>query len=144
LENPFEAFSTEVSGHPLLRQILLKLDRSISEGKLKLKPEKTRKAEHAMNNILNKNLLANLHQKCTNAMTRKNKLSTSEELATMQQDLSKLQEQLENLARARGIVETEENSVQKTVNETSERIRNHKTEIEKNILSFMDKNICIE
>lgn len=144
LENPFEAFSTEVSGHPLLRQILLKLDRSISEGKLKLKPEKTRKAEHAMNNILNKNSLANLHQKCTNAMTRKNKLSTSEELATMQQDLSKLQEQLENLARARGIVETEENSVQKTVNETSERIRNHKTEIEKNILSFMGKNIRIE
>lgn len=144
LENPFEALSTEVSGHPLLRQILLKLDRSISEGKLKLKPEKVRKAEQAIDNILKKNSLANLRQKCADAITRKTKLSTSEELTMMQQDLLKLQRQLENLARKKGIVETEENSVQKTVNETSERIRNNKAEIEKNILSFMAKSVRVE
>jgi len=144
LENPFEAFSTEVSGHPLLRQILLKLDRSISEGKLKLKPEKTRKAEQAIDNILNKNSLANLHKKCADAITRRTELSTSEEITMMQQHLSKLQEQLENLARKKRIVETEENSVQKTVNETSERIRNNKAEIEKNIFSFMAKSVRVE
>ncbi len=144
LEDPFEALSTEVTGHPLLNQILLKLDRLISEGKLKLKPEKVRKAEQAIHNILKENSLANLHQKCADAITRKTSLSTSEEFASVQQVLSKLEAQLENLARKRGIVETKESSVQRTINETSERVRNSKNDIEKNILSFMAKDVHIE
>ena len=99
LENPFEAFSTEAPGHPLLRQILLKLDRSISEGKLKLKPEKIRKAEQTIDNIVNRNSLADLHQKSRDAMTRKTQLSTSEEVTVMQQNLSKIQVHVGDLTR---------------------------------------------
>ena len=91
LESPFEAFSTEPPGHPLLRQILLKLDRAISEGKLKLKPEKIRKATQTIDNIINKNSLASLHEKSRDAMTRKTQLSTSEEVTAMRQNLSKIQ-----------------------------------------------------
>jgi phage shock protein A len=144
LQDPFEAFSTETLGHPLLRQILLKLNRSISEGKLKLKPEKVRKAEQAVDKILNKNSLASLHQRCTDAILRKTRLSTSEEVAVVQQDLSKLQGHLENLTRKKGIIETEESSIQRIQNETLERIRNHKSEIEKNIFSFMNKQVHID
>ena len=144
LENPFEAFSTEAPGHPLLRQILLKLDRSISEGKLKLKPEKIRKAEQTIDSIVNRNSLADLHQKSRDAMTRRTQLSTSEEVTAMQQNLLKIQGHVEDLTRRKGIVETEEASIRRTNEETSEKIRNHKAEIEKNIFSFLSKTVRIE
>lgn len=144
LENPFEAFSTEAPGHPLLRQILLKLDRSISEGKLKLKPEKIRKAEQTIDNIVRRDSLANLHQKSRDAMARKTQLSTSEEVTVMQQNLSKLQAHIENLIRKKTVVETEETSVRRAREESLEKIRNDKAAIEKNILSFMNKTVRIE
>jgi DNA repair exonuclease SbcCD ATPase subunit len=144
LENPFEAFSTEPAGYPLLKQILRKLESSISQGKLKLKPEKTRKAEQATENIANKNSLASLHQKCADAIARKTRLSTSEEVTAKQHDLLKLQEQLENFERKMGIVATEEASMQRTYNDTQEKIRGHKNEIERNILSFMGKTVRID
>jgi hypothetical protein len=144
LENPFEAFSTEAPGHPLLRQILLKLDRSISEGKLKLKPEKIRKAEQTIDSIVNRNSLASLHQKSRDAMTRKTQLSASEEVTVMQQNLSRIQAHVGDLTRRRGVVETEEASIRRAHEETLEKIRGHKTEIEKNIFSFMNKPVRIE
>ncbi|MGA2767423.1 MAG: hypothetical protein ABSF24_03810 [Candidatus Bathyarchaeia archaeon] len=144
LENPFEAFSTEAPGHPLLRQILLKLDRSISEGKLKLKPEKIRKAEQTIDSIVNRNSLADLHQKSRDAMARKTQLSTSEEVTVMQENLSKIQAHVGDLTRKRGVVETEEASIKRAREETSEKIHSHKAEIEKNIFSFLNKTVRIE
>jgi hypothetical protein len=144
VENPFEAFSTEAPGHPLLRQILMKLDRSISEGKLKLKPEKIRKAEQTIDSIVNRNILADLHQKSRDAMTRKTELSTSEEVTVMQQNLAKIQTHVEELTRKKAVVETEEASIRIAQEETSEKIRNHKAEIEKNILSSLNKTVKIE
>jgi chromosome segregation ATPase len=143
LENPFEAFSTEAPGHPLLRQLLLKLDRSISEGKLKLKPEKMRKAKQTIDSIVNNNSLASLHEKSREAMARRTQLSTSEEVTVMQQNLSKIQAHIEDLTRKRGVVETEEAAVRRAHEDTVEKIRNHKAEIEKNILSFMNKTVRI-
>lgn len=144
LENPFEAFSTEAAGHPLLRHILRKLELSISQGKLKLKAEKVRKAEQTIEEIASKNSLASLHQKCTDAIARRARLSSSEEVTAKQQDLLNLQEQLEDLKRRREIVETEEFSIKRAYDETREKIRSHKDEIEKNILSFMGKTVRVE
>lgn len=143
LENPFEALSTEEEGYPLLKQILRKLHRSISEDKLKLKPEKARKAEQAITQIVENSSLASLHQRCRNAMTRKVQLSTSEEVAATQKDLAKLHEHVENLARTKGVLETEEASINRASVETTERIRNHKGEIEKNIFNFMGKKVTV-
>ena len=143
LENPFEAFSTEAPGHPLLRQLLLKLDRSISEGKLKLKPEKIRKAEQTIDSIVNNNSLASLHEKSREAMLRKTQLSASEEVTVMQQNLSRIQVHIEDLTRKKGVVETEEAAIRRAHEETLEKIRNHKAEIEKNIFSFMNKTVRI-
>jgi hypothetical protein len=144
LENPFEAFSTEAAGHPLLRHILRKLELSISQGKLKLKAEKVRKAEQTIEEVASKNSLASLHQKCTDAITRRARLSTSKEVTAKQQDLSNLQEQLEDFRRRMEIVETEEFSVKRAYDEAQEKIRSHKDEIEKNILSFMGKTVHVE
>jgi hypothetical protein len=144
LENPFEAFSTEAPGHPLLRQILLKMDRAISDGKLKLKREKIRKAGQTMDSIINENSLASLHQKSRELMARKTRLSTSEEVASMQEKLSKIEAHVDDLTRRKDVVETKEISIRKVYEETLEKIRNHKTEVEKNILSFMNKTVKVE
>ncbi len=143
-ENPFNAFAAEEAEHPMLRQILQKLDRSMSEGKLKLKQDKMRKAEQAIDNILNKNSLMNLHQKCMNVIMQKKQLSTSAEVTETKSDLSKLQEHLENLEKRKGIVESEESVADRDYNETLEKIRNHKTTIEKNVFDFMERRISIE
>jgi hypothetical protein len=142
LEDPFKAISIEEAGYPLLRQILGKLAGFISEDKLKLKTEKARKAEQAINNI-NDNSLANLHQKCKSAMTRKTKLSTSEEVVAAQKDLTKLDEHLELLKRKKGVLEAEEFTINRNHAETMEKIQSHKSEIEKNVLSFTSKKIVV-
>ena len=143
LENPFEALATEGNGYPLLKQILQKLTRLMSEGKLKLKPDKMRKAEQAIESM-NKNSLEGVHKKCVDALAQRKQLSASAELAETRSDLSKLQEHIENLERRKNGVETEENLIERGCNETSEKIRNHKSQIEKNVFSFMGKRIRIE
>jgi hypothetical protein len=143
LENPFEALSTEEMGYPLLKQILEKLRRSIAEDKLKLKSEKVRKAEHAINNIMNNDSLATLHKQSREASARKAQLSTSEEVAVTQRDLTKLCEHVDNLTRKKGVLETEEFTINRNCKETAEKIRSVKSEIEKNVFSFMMKKIIV-
>jgi hypothetical protein len=143
LENPFEALSTEDEGCSLLNGILEKLHRSISDDKLKLKPEKARKAEQTINNILKNNSLASLHQRCRQAMSRRTQLSASQEVAITQKELTKLHEDVGNLIRNKGVVEGEEHSINKAYVETAEKIHGLKKEIEKNIFSFTGKTVTI-
>jgi hypothetical protein len=144
LENPFEAFATEERGCPLLRQILQKLNRAMIEGKLKLKPEKERKAAQVVDNILNKNALETLHQKSSDAFKRKRQISTSAEITETMQNLQKLQNHCSELQRKKENTESEQNVLERTCNETLEKIRTHKTAAEKNILDFTNKKIHIE
>jgi len=144
IENPFYAFAAEEAGCPRLKQILKKLDGSMSEGKLKLKHDRKRKAEQAIDRILNKDSLDVLHQKCREAIMRKKQLSNSAETAKIKEDLLKLQEQLRKLKRKKKLVESEENTIEQTLKETLERIHDQKNAIEKNVFDFMGKRILIE
>jgi hypothetical protein len=144
VEDSFKAFATEEPNHPLLRQILQKLNRSMSEGKLKLKPEKTRKAEQVIESILNKNSLADLHQRSVNVMMRRKQLSISTEVAETEKELTKLRGQLEAQEKRKKIVEGELITLEKAHNETTEKIRNNKAGIEKNVFEFMSKKIRVE
>lgn len=143
LEDPFDAFATEEAGYPLLKQILEKMREAISEDKLKLKPEKTRKAEQVLESILNQNSLASLHQKSVDVSMRRKQLSSSIEVAEIEKDLLKLREQVEALERRKRIVEGEQITRERAYSETVEKIRNHKTEIEKNVFNFMNKKIRV-
>jgi hypothetical protein len=144
LENAFEALATEEVNYSLLRQILQKLTRSMTDGKLKLKPDKMRKAEQAIKNIIDKNSLASLQQKCVDAARRRKQLSTSAEVAETKSDLSRLQEVIEKLEGRRNRVESEKNAIERAGNETMEKIRNHKNQIEKNIFDFMSIKVHIK
>lgn len=144
LDNLFEAFATEETDYPFLRQILQKLSRSMLEGKLTLKPDKKRKAEQAIDNITNKNSLESLHQRCVNVALQRSQLSTSAEVEETKRGLLRLQEHLEGLERRRGIVESDENAVSRIISETFKKIQNHKAAIEKNVFDFMGRKIRIE
>jgi hypothetical protein len=144
VENPFEALASEETGYRLLKQILQKLSRAISEGKLKLKPEKTRKAEQVVKNILTKDSLAGLHQRSIEVMMRKNQLSSSPEVTETERELSKLREQLEGLERKKRVVEGEQVTLDRACHDTVEKIRSHKAQIEKNVFDFMSRKIQIE
>lgn len=144
VENPFEAFALEEANLPILNQILQKLSRLMSEDKLKLKPEKTRKAAQVIESIINKNSLAELHQKSVNAVMRRNQLSNSAEVAETEKDLSRLRQRLEELERKRKIIEGEQTSFERACSETAEKIKNHKAVIEKNVLAATGKRIRVE
>ncbi len=144
VENPFQALSTEESGYPLLRQILHKMNRLISEGKLKLKSDKARKAKQDMNEIVNRDSLASLHEECRNAMSLRNQLSESQEIVGIRKDLSSLQTEMDELLRKKEAVETKEESLQTVYEEVLAKISNHKSEIEKNIMNFLEKKVRIK
>jgi hypothetical protein len=144
LENPFETLATEETDYPALRQILQKTDRLMTDGKLKLKPDKMRKAEQAIEQILNKNSLANLQQKCIEATTQKTQLSKSPEVTETRSDLSKLQGLIEKLETRKTIIASEESSIKQAYNETLSKIQNHRSQIEKNILGFMNRKVHVE
>ena len=144
LESPFEAFSTEEAGHPLLKRILQKLDRAMGEDKLKLKPEKVRKAQQTIDSILNKNSMSELHHKAASTRTRKSQLSTSEEVTATQQDMVKLQTKFDDIKTKREVIDGELISVQKARDELTEKIRNMKSEIERNIFDFTAKRVRVE
>lgn len=144
VENPFEAFSSDGPDYPLLKQILRKADAGITEGKLKLKPEKARKAKQIINEVFEKDSLKELHEESKAAVARRTQLSTSTELASVQQSISKLEKQLEGLTMRKIGLETEQHSFQTAYKETLEKIRNHKSEIEKSILNSVGKKVSLE
>lgn len=144
IQSPFEALATETSGTPILKEMLKKLGRSISEGKLKLKPEKIRKAEQAIDNITRKDTLVALHQKSQEATMRKTQLSTSTEIEATRQNLFKLQELLEHLGRKKGVAESEREALQRKRDETVKTIRTGKSQIEQNIMEFLSRKVHVE
>ena len=73
LEKPFEALIAEKSGYPMLKEILQKLEGLMAEDKLKLKPDKARKAEQSINEILKNRFLAKTsNQMLGNGNTQEN------------------------------------------------------------------------
>jgi len=143
LENPLEALASEEAKYPLLKQILQKLTRLIADGKLKLKLDKMRKAEQAIEGISNDSL-ENLHKKCVDTFMRRNQLSISAEVTETKSGLQKLGEHLEDLERRRNVVESELKTLERAHSETLEKIRNTKSLIEKNVFTFMGTKIHVE
>ena len=144
IDKPFEAFSSEEPNHPLLNQILKKLSVLMTQDKLKLKPEKTRKAEQLIQTIFSQNSLADLHQRSLNALSSQKQLSMSPEVAETEKHLSMLKTQLEELERKKKVVEGERVTFEQVCSETVEKIKNQKSDIEKNILAATNKRIRIE
>lgn len=141
LEVPFEALVTEPEGYPTLKEILEKLEVMLTEDKLKLKPDKARKADQSIKEILHNNAIAQLQVRCLEMATTRNQLVESSKMDEIKQHLSQYQEQVDQLKARKTSVETHETVKVNTYNETVDRISNLKRTIEKNVASSLNLKI---
>ena len=144
LENPFEATLTEETGCQLLKEILQKLSRLMREDKLKLKDDKARKAEQAVEEILKRDSLASIQGRCVEVSARKKQLTDSPEMEEAKRSLSLFQQQIEQLKVRKANLEVDERIKGNARDDLLEKIRNHKKAIEANILSFLGKQVQIK
>jgi cell fate (sporulation/competence/biofilm development) regulator YmcA (YheA/YmcA/DUF963 family) len=143
LETPFEALVSEKTGYPLLKEILQKLEELLGEDKLKLKPDKARKATDSVNEILHKDSLAKLQIRCIEMATNKEQLLASARMDEINQNLAQFQEQANLLKARKTSVETHETVKENAYKETEDKINNLRRTIEKNVYSSIDKKIHI-
>jgi hypothetical protein len=143
LEKPFNALASENEGYPLLKQILQKLSRLIAEDKLKLKPDKARKAEQALNDILKGDILDAMYSRCAEAATWQKQLLNSPKMEEVKRDITALQEQLAHLKTRKASVESHEAVKEREYGETQERINSTKRNIEKNVLTSLNKKVQV-
>jgi hypothetical protein len=143
LEKPFDALVAEKSGYPLLKDLLQKLEELLAEDKLKLKPDKARKALDSMKEILAKDSLAKLQLRCTEMATIKEQLLASAKMDEINQNLAQFQEQVNLLKVRKTSVETHETVKDNAYKEAEDKISGLKRIIERNVLSSIDKKIQI-
>jgi len=143
LTNPFEALATEKEGYPLLRSILQKIDAALDNKKLKLKPSRLRKAKDQINSILNKTALASLHQNCSEALSKKNELSTSGTISESRDERARLHNRLKDLQKRKRLLEARDARFEKQHKEARMRIDEQKRALEKIVSDLSDKNVQI-
>jgi hypothetical protein len=143
MDKPFDALIIEKPGYPLLKEILQKLEQMLAEDKLKIKPDKARKAEASVDEILHKDSLAKLQLRCIAMATNKDQLLTSSKMDEITQNLTQLQEQVDTLRTRKISVETHETVKENAYNEAKDKISSLKRTIEKNVYSSIDKKIQI-
>ena len=143
LEKPFEALATEEAGCPVLKQILQKLARLMDEDRLKLKPDKARKAEQAVSDILQRDVLAGICTRCVDVAAREKQLLNSAKLDETRCNISMFREQIEQLKARKLSTEAHEAIKEQEYNAIMARIRNHKSAIEKNVYASLNRNIQV-
>jgi hypothetical protein len=143
LKKPFKALAAEEAGYPLLKQILQKMARLMSEGKLKLKSDKARKAKQTLNGILKRDSLANLYKRCAEVAARERQILNSAEMEAVKSSLSEYQEQTKQLKARKTSVEAHEAVKERAYNEVLNKIGSHKRAIEKNMYSSLGKKVQI-
>jgi hypothetical protein len=143
LDNPFDALVTEKSGYPELREILEKLEGMLAKDTLKLKADKARKAEQAIDEILHKNSLDSLQIRCVEMATNRDQLVLSSKMDEINRNLAQYQEQLNLLKARKTSVETHETVKANSYQETVDKISNLKRSIERDVYSATGKKIQI-
>jgi uncharacterized phage infection (PIP) family protein YhgE len=143
LTDPFKALATEKGGYPLLRTIVQKIDTALDNKKMKLKPSRMRKAKDQISSILNKATLAALHQNCSEALSKKNELSTSGAITESRDKRAGLQNRLKELQTRKKILEARDDRFKKQHNEARIRVEEQKRALEKIVSDLSDKNVQI-
>jgi len=143
LSDPFEALATESEGYPTLKGILKKLDEAINQNKLKLKSTRLRKAQEQIDNVLNKDLLSTLHQSCLEARSQKNKMLASSTVATLQDELNQLQNELKDLQRENEYTSSRGKALESEHKKLQEKIETLKRELEKTAFQLTGKSIQV-
>jgi hypothetical protein len=141
LTNSFKALATEKEGYPLLRSILRKIDAALDNKKLKLKSSRLRKAKEQIDTILDKNSLLSLHQRCSEAFSKKTEISTSRTISKTRNKRAELQDRLKNLQKRKRLLEVRDARFEKKREEAGMRVDEQKKKLEKIIFDLSKKNV---
>ncbi|MCW3980188.1 MAG: hypothetical protein NWF11_01805, partial [Candidatus Bathyarchaeota archaeon] len=144
LEDPFLALSTEKAGYPTLKGILIKVDRAISESKLKLKSSRLRKGLESINAITSTDVLNSLHRECNEAFSLNQNLTQSKETKIAKSKLKQLRRRLAESQRRREALETRRGSWESEHKDMLEKIEALKSAIEKSVYETLEKTINIK
>lgn len=143
-EEPLVALATEKSGYPTLKNILIKIDRAIAEGVLKLKSSRARKAREEINTILHREALGKLHQDCAQAFSSSRHLVSSEETVIAQRKLRQEQRRLDELRRQREATDVRLNVLEGKHKQLLEKVKEKKQMLEKSVYSVLDKHVDLK
>jgi hypothetical protein len=124
---------SEQAGYPMLKEVLEKLEVMLREDKLKLKPDKARKAEQLVNEILRQDSLAKLQVRCLEMATNRDQILASSKMDEIKRDLAVYQDQVDKLKARKTSVETHETVKSNAYNEAVDKISNLKRTIERNV-----------
>jgi hypothetical protein len=111
--------------------------------KVKVKPDKARKAAQSIEEILKSNTLATFQDRAMTVVSRRNQLLASSRMDEIKRDIALYQDQLKQLNARKTSMETHEAVKEHAEIDVQEKIRNIKRLIEKNIYSFLNKRVEI-
>ena len=131
LGDPFKALASESEGQPILKNILTKIKRAIDDGKLKLKGSRKRKAQDKINEILNKNVLDQLHSNCVQTLSQYRMLVSSEETVMAQKESKELQRDVAVLNRRIKTLDVRIKSIEQQSEELLDNIKQTRVNLEK-------------
>lgn len=143
LDVPYQALVSDKNNYPTLKEILEKLSVMLKEDTLKLKPDKARKAEQSLTEILNKNSLTAYQEKTKSLQAQKEQLLSSSHLDEIKRNLAGFQEQVEQFKARKASVEAREVVKQNEQNSLQELLSNRKRIIEKNVYAALNKKVQI-
>jgi hypothetical protein len=122
---------------------LQKLEVLLVDDKLKLKPEKARKAEQSINEILHQDSLMKLQIRCVEMAVNKEQLLASSRMDEIKRNVTQFQEQADQLKARKTSVETHETVKENAHKESLDKINNLKRTIERNVYTSIDIKIQI-
>jgi len=143
LSDPFGALVSEEEGYPTLKNILRKLDNAITQGKLKLKSARIRKAQEQIDSVLNKNSLNTLQKSCGEASLQRKQLLTSSVLTNLQSELKQFQVELRGLQKENELTISRLRTLEDEYRRLKEKIENQKRELEKTVFQLTGKNVQV-
>ncbi len=143
IEKPFEALATEKEGYSILKQILTILNDLLDTGKLKLKSDKTRKAQEAIKNIT-QNSLKKLHRRIIESNTQKQLILDSDKLNEITNKQTEFKEKTRKLEARKARIDAYFLVKKTKSNKITDKIKEHKKIIEENIYNSIEKKIKIE
>jgi hypothetical protein len=143
LEDPLVALTAEDNGYSTLRSILTKLDSTITQGKLKLKAQRLRKAQDQINAVIDKNSLDQLQKNGQEALAQRKQLLSSEATGALQSELLQLQEQLKTLQKEYELITARNKALKNDQMKLKERTEYLRKELEEKILQLTHKNVHV-
>jgi hypothetical protein len=143
LDTPFEALVSDPDGYPQLREVLQKLETLMAKDTLKLKPEKQRKAEQTVDEVLRHDSLAKLQVRCKEMATNREQILVSSKMDEIKANITTYQQQVDQLKARKTSIETHETVKGNAYKDTTDKIGNLKRTIERNVYSSIEKKIQI-